>query len=81
MRAEEQPLSHTVVHQILREEGVAKLPRRRDEERPPRPRPEPAQTADIRKLDWKQFASFETEGAALFFFLPTLLEWGIERWV
>lgn len=81
LRAEQQPLSHTVIHQLLREEGFAKLPRRRDEERPPTPRPEPAATADIRELDFKQFASFETEGAGLFLFLPTLLEWGIERWV
>lgn len=81
LRAEQQPLSHTVIHQLLREEGFAKLPRRRDEERPPTPRPEPAATADIRELDFKQFASFETEGAGLFLFLPPLLEWGIERWV
>lgn len=75
LRAEQQSLSHTVIHQILRAEGFAKLPRRRGEERPPAPRPEPAEVADIRQLDWKQFAAFEKEGAGLFLFLPALLEW------
>lgn len=81
LRAEKQSLSHTVIHQILREEGFAKLPRRRDEERPPHPRPEPAPVADVRDLDWKVFASFETEGAGLFLFLPTLLDWNLPTWV
>ncbi len=35
---------------ILREEGFAKLPRRKDEERPSFPRPEQAEYADVRHL-------------------------------
>ncbi len=81
LRAEQQELSHTVIHQILREEGFAKLPRRRQQDRPPQPRPEPAETADIRQLDWSQFASFETEGAGLFLFVPTLVQWKLQQWV
>ncbi len=81
LQAEQQGLSHTVIHQLLREEGFAKLPRRRQDERPPVPRAEPQATADVRRLNWKQFASFETEGAGLFLLLPTLLQWGIERWI
>ena len=36
---------------ILKEEGFAKLPRRRDEERPDHPRPVTADVADVRQLD------------------------------
>ena len=35
----------------MKEEGFAKLPRRRDEERPDRPRPALADVADVRQLD------------------------------
>ena len=81
LRFEGVSVSHTVIHQILQEEGFARLPRRREDERPSLPRPEQAELADVRQLDWKKFASFETEGGGLFLFVPTLVEWGIEGWI
>jgi len=56
---------------ILREEGFAPLPRRRDEERPPVPAPEVAQVADIRKLR-SEPRTFRTRFAGVFFFIPLL---------
>jgi transposase len=81
LRAEGMPVSHVLIHHILREEGFAKLPRRRDDERPSLVRPDQAEVADVRDLDWRAFANFESEGTALFVLLPTLVDWGIERWV
>jgi len=43
-------ISPASIWKILREEGFAKLPRRKDEERPERPGPDKAQYADIRQL-------------------------------
>jgi transposase len=43
-------LSPSSIWKILKEEGFAKLPRRKDEERPDRPRPDKAEYADIRQL-------------------------------
>jgi len=43
-------LSPSSIWKILSEEGFAKLPRRKDEERPERPRPDKAEYADIRQL-------------------------------
>ena len=43
-------LSASSIWKILSEEGFAKLPRRKDEERPDRPRPDKAEYADIRQL-------------------------------
>lgn len=56
---------------ILREEGFAPLPRRRDEERPPVPAPEVAQVADIRELR-PEPRTFRTRFAGVFFFIPLL---------
>lgn len=81
LRAEKVSTSHVLIHRILQAEGFAKLPRRLDEERPPTPRPEPAAVADIRELNWEKFANFETEGAALFVLLPTIVQWKMDRWV
>jgi len=44
-------LSPAAISLILKEEGFARLPRRRDEERPPGIRPELAPVADVRQLD------------------------------
>jgi len=81
LRSEGVEVSHVLIHQILREEGFAKLPRRRDDERPALLRPEAAEVADVREIDWRAFAHFETEGTALFVLLPIVLDWGLERWV
>ena len=44
-------ISPVSVSAILKEEGFARLPRRRDEERPPHARPTKAPIADVRQLD------------------------------
>jgi len=56
---------------LLREEGFARLPRRRDEERPASVKPETAEVADIRRLDLSPRA-FRTTAAGLFLFVPLL---------
>lgn len=56
---------------ILKQEGFAKLPRRGDDERPDRPRPVVAETADVRQLDLSP-RSFRTKFGGLFLFLPYL---------
>jgi hypothetical protein len=56
---------------LMREEGFAKLPRRRDDERPPSLKPEFAEVADVRRLDLSP-RSFRTTVAGLFFFVPLL---------
>lgn len=81
LRAEDTQVSHVLIHQILTEEGFAKLPRRRDEERPSILRPEPAEIADIRQLDWHKFSQLETQAGGLFVFLPQLVAWDLPRWV
>ncbi|MCG8421410.1 MAG: hypothetical protein MJE77_26120 [Proteobacteria bacterium] len=43
--------SSVAVWKILNEEGFARLPRRRDDERPSSPRPDAATVADVRRLD------------------------------
>jgi len=56
---------------LLREEGFARLPRRRDEERPAAVRPDQAPVADVRQRDFSP-RSFRTRFAGLFFFVPLL---------
>lgn len=65
-------LAPAAVWQLLREEGFARLPRRRDEERPPRRRPEAAAVADVRQLDLSP-RSCRTRFGGLFLFLPYLV--------
>jgi hypothetical protein len=63
--------SATSIASILKEEGFARLPRRRDEERPPRVRPEAAEVADVRQLDLSP-RQFRTKFGGLFLFVPYL---------
>lgn len=56
---------------LLREEGFARLPRRRDDERPTTLRPEIAEVADVRRLDLSP-RTFRTTLAGLFLFVPLL---------
>src|SRR3954467_8903402 len=65
-------LSPAAVATILEEEGFAKLPRRRDEERPDHPRPTVADPADVRQLDLSP-RHFRTKFGGLFLFLPYLV--------
>jgi hypothetical protein len=64
-------LSPAAVSLILKQEGFARLPRRRDEERPEAARPETAAAADVRQLELTP-RRFRTRFGGLFLFLPTL---------
>src|SRR5512135_1974169 len=65
-------LSPAAVAAILKEEGFAKLPRRRGEERPDRPGPVAADVADVRQLDLRP-RTLHTKFGGLFLFLPDLV--------
>ena len=64
-------LSPAAISILLKEEGFARLPRRRDDERPDTTRPDAAAVADVRALDLKP-NSFRTQFAGLFLFAPYL---------
>lgn len=66
-----QEISVNALSILLREEGFARLPRRRDDERPNVQRPDLAPVADVRLLDLSP-RSFRTSAAGLFLFLPLL---------
>jgi hypothetical protein len=72
LHEEGSPLSPSGVGKILQEEGFERLPRRKDEERPPDPRATKADVADVRALDLSP-RSFETAFAGLYLFVPTLV--------
>jgi hypothetical protein len=65
-------LSPAAIAAILKEEGFAKPPRRRDDERPDRPGPVTAEVADVRQLDLTPRA-VHTKFGGLFLFLPDLI--------
>jgi len=75
---EDSSISPPSVSLILKEEGFARLPRRRDEERPPHTRPVVADVADVRELDLSP-RHFRTKFGGLFIFLPYLVEMGFDR--
>jgi hypothetical protein len=56
---------------VLKEEGFARLPRRRDDERPTAVRPEEGDVADVRQLDLSE-RHFRTKFGGLFLFLHYL---------
>lgn len=66
------------VSQVLNQEGFARLPRRRDDERPPGTRPTVADVADVRALNLKP-RQFRTQFGGLFLFLPFLAQIPIDR--
>ena len=61
---------------LLREEGFARLPRRRDDERPQALRPVPAAAADVRALSLSP-RSFRTRAGGLFLFVPLMRDVGL----
>ncbi len=63
---------------LLREEGFARLPRRRDEDRPSYLRPDDAPVADVRQLDLSE-RGFNTAAAGLFLFIPLLIKTDLGR--
>jgi transposase len=64
-------LSPVSVSVILKQEGFARLPRRRDEERPPATRPTPGAVADVKQLDLAP-RPVHTKFGGLFLFMPFL---------
>jgi len=70
--------SAVAVAQVLREEGFARLPRRRDDERPPSTRPTAADVADVRCLDL-QPRQLRTQFGGLFLFAPFLAQLPFDR--
>jgi len=66
------PLSPTAVQEVLRQEGFARLPRRGEEERPPRPRPTVEAVADVRAFSLTP-RTITTQCGGLFLFIPDLL--------
>ena len=78
LQQENQRLSPAAVARIVADAGFAKLPRRADEERPERPRPEAAEVADVRRLDLSP-RHFRTQFGGLFLFLPYLAQIPLER--
>ena len=73
LEASGQRLSAAAVSLILKEEGFARLPRRRDEERPAAARVATAAVADVRQLDLSP-RQFRTRFGGLFLFLPSLVQ-------
>lgn len=66
-----QRLSPAAVSLLLKQAGFARLPRRRDEERPGAARADTAAVADVRRLELAP-RRFRTRFGGLFLFLPTL---------
>jgi len=77
LRKEGEPLSPVAVSLILKKEGFARLPRRRDEDRPGVIGPHIAAVADVRQLDLTP-RKFRTKFGGLFFFVPYLLSVGFD---
>lgn len=77
LRQQGHPLSLTAIHEVLRAEGFARLPRRRDEDRPQRPRPERAAVADVRQFSGAT-RRFATPMGGLFLFVPWLVRLGFD---
>jgi hypothetical protein len=71
-------LSPAAVALILKDEGFARLPRRRDEERPQTARPTAADVADVRQLSLEP-RRFRTQFGGLFLFLPYLAKVPLDR--
>jgi len=73
-------VSPVSVSNILKEEGFARLPRRKDDERPPGTRPTVADVADVRQLDLTP-QTLRTKFGGLYLFLPFLASIPFERMV
>lgn len=72
------PLSPTAVREVLKTEGFAPLPRRRDEERPDYPRPTVEPVADAREFSLAS-RRFTTRCGGLFLFVPDLVRLGMDK--
>ena len=72
------PLSAVSVSAILKEQGFARLPRRRDEEREPRVHCTTAAVADVSELDLTP-RQFRTKFGGLYLFVPYLASLPLDR--
>jgi transposase len=72
------PLSPTAVREVLKAEGFAPLPRRRDEERPHQPRPTVEPVADVRQFSLSP-RTFTTDCGGLFLFVADLVRLEVEK--
>jgi transposase len=73
-----QKVSPVALSLMLKEEGFARLPRRRDEERLPGPRAEVAEVADVNRLDLSP-RQFRTQFGGLYLFVPYLAQIPLEK--
>jgi len=72
LKEQKHPLSPTAVREVLKAEGFAPLPRRRDDERPDYPRPTIEPVADVREFSLAP-RRFSTRCGGLFLFIPDLV--------
>ena len=72
------PLSPTAVREVLKTEGFAPLPRRRDDERPSFARPTVEAVADVREFSLAP-RKFTTRCGGLFLFMADLVRLGIDK--
>jgi hypothetical protein len=78
LTADGHPISAAMVSLLLRQEGFARLPRRRDEERPPATRTSVAAVADVRSFDLGP-RRFRTRFGGLYLFLAWLARIPLDR--
>jgi hypothetical protein len=71
-------LSPTAVGEVLKEEGFAPLPRRRDEERPYYPRPSIEAVADLAHFSLAP-RQFTTTCCGLFLFIPDMVRLALDQ--
>ena len=72
------PLSPTAVREVLKAEGFAPLPRRRDDERPQQPRPTVEPVADVRQFSLSPH-TFTTDCGGLFLFVADLVRLEVDK--
>lgn len=78
LKEKKRPLSPTAIGEVLKAEGFAPLPRRRDDERPARPRATIEAVADVRAFALAP-RRFTTQCGGLLLFLPDLARLHGER--
>lgn len=78
LKKEGQAFSSAAIAVVLKEEGFAKLPRRRDEERAASLRPQSAAVANVQKLDLAP-RTLRTQFGGLWLFAPLLAAIPLER--
>jgi hypothetical protein len=76
----QQRMSPVAISLILKEEGFARLPRRRDEERLPGPGPQVAEVANVKRLDLSP-RRLRTQFGGLYLFIPYLAQIPLEKLV